>query len=52
VPGVAHGVSGTGCVPRLIEQFVREGKADALDEACLEKERRPAFVVGMAGPRA
>jgi len=48
VPGAAHNVSFTGCVPDLIARFVEAGSADGLDVSCVPKTR-PPFVVGPAG---
>jgi pimeloyl-ACP methyl ester carboxylesterase len=44
-PRLAHGVSGQGCAPRLIEKFVREADARSLDFSCLERLPRPLFVL-------
>ncbi|MCM2327264.1 MAG: alpha/beta hydrolase [Lysobacter sp.] len=44
-PRLAHGVSGQGCAPRLIEKFVREADAKSLDVSCLERLPRPLFVL-------
>jgi pimeloyl-ACP methyl ester carboxylesterase len=48
VPGAAHNVSFTGCVPDLIAKFVEAGSADGLDVSCVPTSR-PPFVVGSAG---
>ena len=50
VPGVAHGTSTTGCVPELIEQFIRAGSASGIDESCVERLRRPPFFLSPEGP--
>ncbi|MBX3674569.1 MAG: alpha/beta fold hydrolase [Burkholderiales bacterium] len=44
-PRLAHGVSGHGCAPRLIERFIRAGSAAGLDFACLGRLPRPLFVL-------
>ncbi len=50
VPGAAHGTSSQGCVPDLIEQFIRDGSSESLDEACVTALDRPPFFVTPAGP--
>jgi pimeloyl-ACP methyl ester carboxylesterase len=52
VPGVGHGASMAGCVPRLLDAFLKAGNADGLDVKCVEVERRPPFIVGLSGPRS
>ncbi|HET7547874.1 MAG TPA: alpha/beta hydrolase [Usitatibacter sp.] len=44
-PHLGHGVSLHGCAPRLIERFIREGTAKALDGKCLERIPRPLYVL-------
>lgn len=44
-PHLAHGVSGHGCAPRLIERFVKAGSADEVDGACLARLPRPLFLL-------
>jgi pimeloyl-ACP methyl ester carboxylesterase len=43
--GVGHGVSPYGCVPRLVEEFLRSADASSLDASCLERLRRPRFLL-------
>jgi pimeloyl-ACP methyl ester carboxylesterase len=50
VPGVGHGASGVGCVPRLVFEFLEAGSVAGLDGACVEKQKRPPFFVNFAGP--
>ncbi len=50
VPGVGHGASAVGCVPRLIEGFLDKGSVEGLDGACVGKQKRPPFFVTFAGP--
>lgn len=50
VPGVGHGASAIGCVPRLIAQFLDAADATTLDGACVESQKRPPFFVSFAGP--
>jgi pimeloyl-ACP methyl ester carboxylesterase len=51
VPGTGHGASGVGCIPRVMEAFLKSGQTSGLEVACAAKERRPPFVVGPSGPR-
>jgi pimeloyl-ACP methyl ester carboxylesterase len=51
VPGTGHGASGVGCIPRVMEAFLKSGQVEGLDVACAARERRPPFVVGPSGPR-
>lgn len=50
VPGYGHGVLAVGCMPRVIAQFISDGRADALDTACLAELEPPPFFVSFAGP--
>jgi pimeloyl-ACP methyl ester carboxylesterase len=50
VPGVGHGASAVGCVPKLISEFLDKGATDGLDGACVGKQKRPPFFVTFAGP--
>ena len=50
VPGAAHGTSSQGCVPDLIEQFIRDGSSEGLDDGCVATIDRPPFFVTHAGP--
>ena len=49
-PQLSHGVSGHGCAPRLIEKFIRNADAAALDGACLRRIPRPLFVLPIGTP--
>ena len=51
VPGTGHIVSGTGCVPSLIAEFLERGDATDLDTSCVERIRRPPFMIDYYGPR-
>jgi len=53
-PQVGHGVSMHGCAPRLIDTFMRNADARAIDGRCLERIPRPLFVMplGTEAPRA
>lgn len=50
VPGYGHGVTGIGCMPRVVAQFVRAADPGALDATCLEELEPPPFFVSFAGP--
>ena len=50
VPATGHGVIGTPCGARLIEQFLDRGRAGDLDVSCVDDVRRPPFFVTPAGP--
>ena len=50
VPGAGHGVSGRGCVPRLVSRFIDTAGAKPLDSACVKQQRRPPFFLSFAGP--
>lgn len=49
VPGAGHNTSNTGCVPDLIAEFIEKGGADGLDATCVQKVRRPPFVIDPSG---
>jgi pimeloyl-ACP methyl ester carboxylesterase len=46
VPGGAHGVASTGCIPGLIAGFVARGSARGLATACAERPVVPRFELG------
>jgi pimeloyl-ACP methyl ester carboxylesterase len=50
VPATGHGVIGTPCGARLIEQFLDAGSAKGLDTSCVDSLRRPPFFLTPAGP--
>ena len=50
VPGLAHGTSSKGCVPGLIDEFVRNIDPSALDDSCVQEIQRPPFFVTHGGP--
>jgi pimeloyl-ACP methyl ester carboxylesterase len=50
VPGTGHGVLGTACGQRLIEDFLDSASAASLDVSCVPTIRRPPFFVTPAGP--
>lgn len=49
VPGAGHNTSTTGCVPDLIADFIEQGSATGLDTKCVQKVRRPPFVIDPSG---
>lgn len=49
VPGAGHNTSMTGCVPDLIAQFIEQGGPAGLDASCVQKIRRPPFVIDPSG---
>jgi len=51
VPGAAHNVSFSGCLPDLIADFVEAGFAEGLDTTCVEAIRTPPFITSFSGPR-
>jgi pimeloyl-ACP methyl ester carboxylesterase len=46
VPGGAHGVAATGCVPGLIAAFVERGDGRGLATACARRPVAPRFELG------
>jgi pimeloyl-ACP methyl ester carboxylesterase len=48
--GEGHGQVATGCVPKLIAQFLDSAAPKLLDAACLDAHRPAAFFVSMTGP--
>ena len=49
-PGQGHIISGTGCVPSLLETFVTTRDPGALDTACVERLAATPFFVSNIGP--
>ncbi|MDP4599307.1 MAG: alpha/beta hydrolase [Pseudomonadales bacterium] len=50
VAGVGHNAAFSGCVPRLLSEFIEDLAPQALDLACLENIQRPPFFTSNAGP--
>lgn len=50
VPGTGHGAWGSGCVMKLMAQFLHDGSAAGLDTECVKKQKRPPFFLGPSGP--
>jgi pimeloyl-ACP methyl ester carboxylesterase len=48
--GEGHGQVATGCVPKLMAEFLDGAAPEKLDAACLEQHRPAAFFVSMSGP--
>jgi pimeloyl-ACP methyl ester carboxylesterase len=44
-PGQGHGVGQTGCLGRIVTEFVARGTAAGLDSRCVQKIRPPDFVL-------
>ncbi len=50
LPGEGHGQLATGCVPRLMAEFLDAADPLAFDATCLERHHPAPFFVGMSGP--
>jgi pimeloyl-ACP methyl ester carboxylesterase len=48
--GEGHGQVATGCVPRLMAEFLDAPAPTMLDASCLERHRAAPFFVSMTGP--
>jgi pimeloyl-ACP methyl ester carboxylesterase len=48
--GEGHGQAATGCVPRLMAEFLDSAQPETLDARCLERHRPTPFFIGMTGP--
>jgi pimeloyl-ACP methyl ester carboxylesterase len=48
--GEGHGQLATGCVPKLMAEFLDAAAPEKLDAACLERHRPAPFFVSMTGP--
>src|SRR6266403_1443837 len=48
--GEGHGQVATGCIPRLMAEFLDAAAPDKLDAACLERHSPAPFFVNMIGP--
>ncbi|MFT4974682.1 MAG: pimeloyl-ACP methyl ester carboxylesterase [Myxococcota bacterium] len=49
-PGAGHNVGPSGCVPRLMAEFVDAGFVEELDGSCIDQIQRPPFFIDFAGP--
>jgi pimeloyl-ACP methyl ester carboxylesterase len=50
LPGEGHGQLATGCVPKLIAEFLDGAVPETLDATCLDSHRPPPFFVSSTGP--
>jgi len=48
--GEGHGQVATGCIPRLMAEFLDTAAPAALDDACLKRHSPAPFFLSMAGP--
>jgi pimeloyl-ACP methyl ester carboxylesterase len=48
--GEGHGQLATGCVPRLMAEFLNDAAPDKLDAGCLEHHAPEPFFLSMTGP--
>jgi pimeloyl-ACP methyl ester carboxylesterase len=51
-PNLGHGVSGHGCAPTLIADFVRDASFQQLDEGCLTRIPSPSFFAAIESKAA
>ena len=52
VPGAGHITLTRGCVPSIVERFLRQASVDGLDATCTDALTRPPFFVTPTGPAA
>jgi len=50
VPATGHGTVVSGCVMKLMAQFLNDGNASTLDPSCVQHLKRPPFFLGPSGP--
>jgi pimeloyl-ACP methyl ester carboxylesterase len=50
VPATGHITASAGCVMKLMTRFLNDGSASTLDVSCLDRLKRPPFVLGPSGP--
>lgn len=50
MPGVGHGVSTVGCMPRVIAEFLESEHASSVQTDCAMQHQRPAFFTSFTGP--
>jgi len=48
--GEGHGQLATGCMPRLMAEFLDRAAPDELDATCLEQHSPEPFFLSMTGP--
>jgi pimeloyl-ACP methyl ester carboxylesterase len=51
LPHFGHDVLLAGCMPLVVEAFLRSGTVDNLDTSCLAEIQAPPFFVSPAGPK-
>ena len=51
VPAHGHGVSGRGCVPFLMDQFLDAESMDELDTSCVDRLVGAPFFITFSGPK-
>jgi pimeloyl-ACP methyl ester carboxylesterase len=49
-PGTGHGVIGTTCGQKLVQEFLDSASSESLDVSCVQSIKRPPFFVTPAGP--
>jgi pimeloyl-ACP methyl ester carboxylesterase len=50
VNGEGHGQLATGCVPRLMAEFLATQSPGTLDAGCLQRQQPTPFFVSLTGP--
>jgi pimeloyl-ACP methyl ester carboxylesterase len=50
VPGVGHGTVASGCVMKVMHEFIDQATTANLNLDCVQRVRRPSFFLGPAGP--
>ena len=50
VPATGHGAWSSGCVMKLMAQFLNDGSPAKLDSTCVANVKRPPFFLGPSGP--
>ena len=48
--GEGHGQVATGCIPKLMAEFLDASTPEKLDAGCLKRHRPAPFFVSMTGP--
>ena len=51
IPDYGHDVLLTGCMPIVVDAFIRSGSVAGLDTSCLAEIQAPPFFVSPAGPQ-
>jgi len=50
LPGEGHGQLGTGCMPRIMAEFLDAAAPDKLDASCLKEHSSAPFFISLTGP--